>query len=202
MIELFFDCSSPWTYLAFTNLQAVAKSFGEEIVYRPILVGGIFNAMNPSVDFARKNPIKAKIEYSRKDLQDWAKDARIKIIQEPRVRPVNSVKVMRGCLWLSKTTSPAPFAAACFEAYWSHDMDISQDHVIAGICEGLGIDTKAFFEAISSPAIKDELRANSEELIARGGFGSPTMFLNGSEMFFGNDRIPMLVAALRSARAQ
>src|SRR5437016_12557094 len=63
MIEFFFDCSSPWTYLAFRNIGPLAREFGEEIHCRPILVGGIFNAINPSVYHSREKPVPAKARY-------------------------------------------------------------------------------------------------------------------------------------------
>jgi len=77
MIEFFFDCSSPWTYLAFHNIQPLAAEFGEEIVWKPILVGGVFNAVNPSVYASREKPVPAKAAYMLKDLQDWAREAGI-----------------------------------------------------------------------------------------------------------------------------
>ena len=75
MIEFFFDCSSPWTYLAFHNIQPLAKEFGEEISWRPILVGGIFNTINPSVYASREKPVPLKQRYMLKDLGDWARSA-------------------------------------------------------------------------------------------------------------------------------
>ena len=72
-IEFFFDCSSPWTYLAFHNIQPMATEFGAQIAWRPILVGGIFNTINPSVYASREHPVPAKARYSGKDLQDWAR---------------------------------------------------------------------------------------------------------------------------------
>ena len=73
MIEFFFDCSSPWTYLAFHNIQPLAKEFGEQISWRPVLVGGVFNAVNPSVYASRENPVEAKVHYMKKDLADWSR---------------------------------------------------------------------------------------------------------------------------------
>ena len=71
MIEFFFDCSSPWTYLAFHNIQPLAKELGAEISWRPILVGGIFNTVNPSVYASRETPVPLKSRYMKKDLADW-----------------------------------------------------------------------------------------------------------------------------------
>src|SRR5258708_38646402 len=94
-LEFFYDCSSPWTYLAFTKIEAVARRHDAELVWKPILVGGLFNTVNPSVYELRKNPVKVKARYYVKDLQDWARCYGIKIGQ-PTVFPVNSVKAMRG----------------------------------------------------------------------------------------------------------
>ena len=60
MIEFFFDCSSPWTYLAFHRIEPLAKQHRCRISWRPILVGGIFNAVNPSVYNRRNKPVPAK----------------------------------------------------------------------------------------------------------------------------------------------
>ena len=201
MIEFFFDCSSPWTYLAFHNIQPLARELNVPIHWKPILVGGIFNSVNPSVYEMRKHPVPAKQAYMLKDLQDWSRAAKLKIVMPPKVFPVNSVKAMRGCVWLEQqdTLAAKPqmvaFATAVFEAYWAREEDISQDAVLADICVSTGIDVKAFFDGISQSAIKDQLKTNTEEVISRGGFGSPTMF-SGDDMYFGNDRLGLLRDAI------
>ncbi|MDB5657027.1 MAG: 2-hydroxychromene-2-carboxylate isomerase [Tardiphaga sp.] len=199
MIEFFFDCSSPWTYLAFHNIQPLAREFGTDITWRPILVGGIFNSINPSVYASRETPVPAKARYTKKDMADWAHSAGIAIKMPPTVFPANSVKAMRGCIWLG--AEMLPFAKAVFEAYWGDDKDISKDDVLGEICTRLGIDPAKFFAGISEPAIKDQLKANTDEVIARGGFGSPTIYLDKTDMYFGNDRLPLLREALQRRRA-
>ena len=194
MIEFFFDCSSPWTYLAFHNIQPLAKECGEEISWRPILVGGIFNTINPSVYASREKPVPLKQRYMLKDLGDWARSAGLAIKMPPTVFPVNSVKAMRGCIWLGKDM--LPFARAVFEAYWGEDQDISQDAVLTEICRRVGVDAEKFFVGISQQTIKDQLKANTDEVMARGGFGSPTIFLDKTDMYFGNDRLPLVGKAL------
>jgi 2-hydroxychromene-2-carboxylate isomerase len=198
MIEFFFDCSSPWTYLAFHNIQPLAADTKASIQWRPILVGGVFNSVNPSVYASREHPVPAKLAYQRKDLHDWARAAGLSITMPPSVFPVNSVKAMRGCLWLQPQGLLVPFATAVFEAYWGRDQDISQDAVLAAICDTLGIDRAAFAAGIADAAIKQQLKDNTDELIRRGGFGSPTMFVNGDDMYVGNDRLPLLQRALRA----
>lgn len=196
MIEFFFDCSSPWTYLGFHNVQPLAAELKVPIQWRPILVGGVFNSVNPSVYASRDKPVPAKRDYMLKDLQDWARLAGLKILMPPSVFPVNSVKAMRGCLWLAPQGLLVPFATAVFEAYWGRDEDISQDAVLGAICRQCGIDEQAFFAGIAHPDVKAQLKANTDELIRRGGFGSPTIFVNGDDLYFGNDRLPLVREAL------
>lgn len=201
MIEFFFDCSSPWTYLAFHNIQPLAKALDAPITWRPILVGGIFNTVNPSVYESRAAPVPVKARYHLKDMQDWARLAGLKIKMPPSVFPVNSVKVMRACILLEPQGKLVDFATAAFEVYWGEDRDISQDEVVRDICVRAGVDADAVLAGIADPAIKDALRANTEEVMARGGFGSPTIFVGGDDMYFGNDRLPLVEAAIRRRKA-
>ena len=208
MIECFFDCSSPWTWLAFRNLQPLAAELGVVVDWKPVLVGGIFNTVNPSVYAFRENGPPAKQAYLKKDLLDWARHDGVTLQFPPSVFPVNSVKAMRGCCWLKDQGLLVPFASAVFEAYWTHDQDIAQDAVLTRLCQGLGIDADAFHAAIGTPEVKAMLKANTDEVITRGGFGSPTIFVGGTDMYFGNDRLPLVrqavmrQAALRQAALQ
>src|SRR3984893_14857975 len=200
MIEFFFDCSSPWTYLAFHNIQPLAKECGEEIVWRPILVGGIFNSINPSVYATREHPVPAKLNYQKKDMADWARSAGLAIKMRPTVFPVNSVKAMRGCIHLAPEGKLVPCARTVFEIYWGEDKDISQDAVLTEVCQRVGVDPAKFFAGIGDQAVKDQLNANTDEVMARGGFGSPTVFLDKTDMYFGNDRLPLIREALSRAK--
>ncbi len=189
-LEFFYDCSSPWTYLAFNKIEAVAARHQADLVWRPFLVGGVFNTVNPSVYETRTNPVKAKARYYAKDLQDWANYYGIRI-GNPSVFPVNSVKAMRGAFVALEHGKVTQYSRRIFESYWGNDLDISKDEVLRQIVRETGLDDTEFFEKIAAPAYKDKLRANTDELIERGGFGSPTIFVNGV-MFFGNDRLQLV----------
>jgi 2-hydroxychromene-2-carboxylate isomerase len=119
----------------------------------------------------------------------------------PSVFPVNSVKAMRMCLVLAPQGKLIPFATAVFEAYWGDDADISQDAVLRGVCGRLGLDADALLAEQAGPAVKEQLRANTDEVMRRGGFGSPTIFVGGADMYFGNDRLPLVRAALERTKA-
>jgi len=194
-LEFYFDCSSPWTYLAFENIQPIAERFRQPITWRPILVGGVFNEINPGVYEARAKPVPEKARYYAKDLQDWAELANIRI-GSPPVFPVNSVKAMRGALVAMTQDCVVTYARRVFQAYWGELQDISQEHVLRRIAADCGLEVERFMLEIQERRYKDALRANTRELMERGGFGSPTMYVNGADMYFGNDRLPLVEAAL------
>jgi len=195
-VEFFFDYSSPWTYLAFSRIEKLCREQRAELVWRPILVGGIFNTINPSVYQTRESPVPAKARYMLKDLQNWARFYGLKITFPPSVFPVNSVKALRGALVALEHDCIGPYSRRVFEAYFREDRDISQDAVLREIVTEVGLDARLYFEQIAQPAFKDRIRENTDECMRRGGFGSPTIFV-GAEMFFGNDRLVLVEDAIR-----
>jgi 2-hydroxychromene-2-carboxylate isomerase len=190
-LEFYFDCSSPWTYLAFENVQRVLAGLPVRIDWKPILVGGLFNTVNPSVYANREKPVPAKAAYARKDMQDWARDVGI-VIGDPPVFPVNSVKAMRGAFLALDAGCLVPYARAVFEAYWRDLADISQDEVLRPLVRRVGLDEASFFTSIAEDTCKARLRESTDECMRRGGFGSPTFFLDGDDMYFGNDRLDLI----------
>ena len=194
-IDFYFDCSSPWTYLAFEAFQPLAARADVTVTWKPILVGGIFNSVNPSVYESRQKPVPAKARYAAKDLRDWARYVGIEI-GSPPVFPVNSVKVMRGAFFAIEQGCLVAYARRAFQRYWGELADISRDEEVRGIAVAAGLDPDALMARIAMPEYKAQLRATTDELIARGGFGSPTLFVNGDDMYFGNDRLPLVAAAL------
>jgi 2-hydroxychromene-2-carboxylate isomerase len=193
-LEFFYDCSSPWTYLAFSKIEDVAGRHSADLIWRPILVGGVFNAVNPSVYETRERPVRPKARYYAKDLQDWAHLYGLKIGQ-PTVFPVNSVKAMRGAFVAQEHGKISPYSRCVFEQYWGENRDISKDEVLREIVRTVKLDEQEYFAKIASPEYKDKLKRNTDELIERGGFGSPTIFVD-SDMFFGNDRLMLVEHAL------
>jgi len=202
-IEFFFDCSSPWTYLAFEKIQPLAAEFDAEIVWRPILVGGIFNAVNPGVEYkvrlASEPP--RKMAYFLKDLRDWECASGLKIIFPPPGHPVNSVRAMRACLVLRHQGKLVSWARAVFRAYFGEGLDISCEAVLAKLCDAVDVEAAWLLARIADQAVKEELRANGDEAIERGAFGSPTMYLDNGDMYFGVDRLPLLRIAMERKRS-
>lgn len=200
-IEFFYDCSSPWTYFAFTRIIPLAEQLGVPIQWRPILVGGVFNAVNQELYAAREAMFNSdnsrRLNYFLKDLNDWAALCDVTIILPPN-HPISSVKAMRGAFYAQEQDLLLPYSREVFATYWGGQTpDIASDEVLGAICDRVGLDSAAFFAAIADQRYKDLLRANTDEVIERGGYGSPTMFINHDDMYFGNDRLPLVERRLR-----
>lgn len=196
-LEFFFDCSSPWTYLAFVGIRPIVERHKLTIDWRPILVGGVFNVVNKDLYAGREamfnNP--RRLTYFMKDLQNWARYRNI-TINWPDFHPVNSVKAMRGCFVADQHGVLIDYMEAVFRAYWEANDDISSDSVLGRIARECDMDSRDFLDKITQQTYKDALRANTDELIDRGAYGSPTLFIDGDDMYFGNDRLPLVEARL------
>lgn len=200
-VEFFYDLSSPWTYLAFINLEGVLRRTGASAHLRPILVGGVFNAVNQSVYASREMPDAPKVMHAWKILQDWAAWSGVTIKFPSRWHPVKSVMAMRmACALDTDQATLHDFSKAAFEAYFGREENLDDPVVLASVAASIGLDGDALIASAQTDAVKAMLRANTDELIARGGYGSPTLFVDGKDMYFGNDQLPLVEAALMRGR--
>lgn len=194
-LDFFFDCSSPWTYLAFDALLKAQAEDGFEIAWRPFLVGAVFNTVNPSVYEMRSKPIVPKARYYNKDLHDWISRSGLSIRWTPSIFPINSARAMRAALVANDAGQCPAFARRIFELYWSEDQDIADPAIIAKACTAAGLDPASTLAQADGEARRAKLKANTEDLIARGGFGTPTFYI-GDDMYFGQDRLILVREAL------
>ncbi len=190
-LEFFYDFSSPYSYLASTQVEDLAKYYPVEIVWRPFLLGGVFNAIGSGNNMR----VPAKGLNMIQDVQDWARYYKVPV-KWPSVFPLHSVKALRGCYVAQKEEKLELYSHACFRAYWAGDKDLSQEPVLKEIATEVGLLPDVFLEQIQQPEIKDRLRADTDEVIQRGGFGAPLFFLKG-KMFWGQDRLPLVEEFLK-----
>ncbi|MEK6638234.1 MAG: 2-hydroxychromene-2-carboxylate isomerase [Pseudomonadota bacterium] len=197
-IEFFYDLSSPWTYLAFTNLFGVIERTGCCATLRPILVGGVFNAVNPAIYAAREASDNRRMAHSWKVLKDWAKHADVEMNFPSVFHPAKSVNAMRMCCALAdKMPALTEFTRAAFQSYFGAQENLDDPAVLIAVANRAGLDGTAIHATSQTDAAKAQLRANTDELIARGGYGSPTIFVDKDDMYFGNDQLPLVEAALK-----
>ncbi|MEM1163563.1 MAG: 2-hydroxychromene-2-carboxylate isomerase [Pseudomonadota bacterium] len=196
-VDFWFDLSSPWTYLAFHNIQKLAAETGARIAWRPFLVGGVFNAVNASVYAGREDPGSPKMRHMFKSVKDWADWSGLALNFPAPHHPVRSVHAMRVCCAL-EADQPAlhRFAEAAFAAYFVDQANLDEPSVLAGIADALGMDGAGLIAKTQDPAVKDHLKANTQAVIDLGGYGSPTIVVDGADMYFGNDQLPLVRRAL------
>lgn len=196
-IEFFYDLSSPWTYLAFHNLEGVLARTGASVRLRPILVGGVFNAVNPSVYAARDSADNPKFKHSWRVMKDWAALAGIEINFPSAFHPAKSVHAMRmACTLANDQESLMKFTKAAFESYFGAQENLDDPEVLVAVANRVGLDGEDMRLQSQTDAVKTLLRANTDEVIARGGYGSPTIFVDATNMYFGNDQLPLVEFAL------
>lgn len=191
-VEFFFDVGSPYSYLAYHQLPKIAQAKGADIVWRPMLLGGVFQATGNSSPAT----IPAKGRYSNVDLERWAKHFGVPIQQNPHF-PINTLQLMRGAVGM-QLRSDAEFhryLAAIFSAMFEHPRNLGDLQELAAVLEAAGISPALMLELVQDDRIKQTLRKTTEEAVARGVFGAPTFFV-GDEMFWGQDRLHFVEAAL------
>jgi 2-hydroxychromene-2-carboxylate isomerase len=200
-VEFFFDLSSPWTRLAFHNIQPMLRETGSTVRWRPFLVGGVFNAVNPSVYAGRADPDAPKNRHTWKWLRDWARLAGVPMNFPSPHHPVKSVHAMRFCCALEADQEALfRFATRAFEAYFGDQQNLDDPSVLVEVANACGLDGEDLARRAQTEEVKQRLRVNTQEVIDRGGFGSPTMFVDG-EIFFGNDQLPLVRQALTRVAA-
>lgn len=196
-IEFFFDLSSPWTYLAFLNVQKLVARRHVTLLYRPILVGGVFNAVNPAVYAARENADTPRMRHASRVLHDWAAWTGVTMRFPSPHHPVKSVQAMRMATALEDDQPAlARFARAAFDSYFLRAENLDDAEVLVAAADVAGLDGRKLRSDSQTDGVKARLRANTDELIARGGYGSPTIFVDRDRMFFGNDQLPLVEHAL------
>jgi 2-hydroxychromene-2-carboxylate isomerase len=196
-IEFFYDLSSPWTYLAFTSLFGIISRTGCCATLRPVLVGGVFNAVNQGVYAARAQTDNRKLAHGWKVLKDWAALADVEMNFPSQWHPAKSVNAMRmACALAADMPALTAFTKAAFESYFAREENLDDPDILVSVANSAGLDGEALRSLSQTDAVKALLRTNTDELIARGGYGSPTIFIDQTDMYFGNDQLPLAEAAL------
>lgn len=189
-IEFFFDVGSPATYLAWTQLPALAARHAAPISWRPMLLGGVFQATGNSSPAT----IEAKGRYTRTDFQRYAQRYGVTLNHNPYF-PINTLQLMRGATAYLGTEDFDRYLQAIFTAIWVDQQDMNQPAIVGQVLAKAGFDPTAVLQRINDPQVKDQLKTTTGEAVERGVFGSPTFFV-GDEMFFGQDRLEFVEAAV------
>jgi len=190
-VEFFFDVGSPASYLAWTQLESIAQRTNAKIIWRPMLLGAVFQATGNASPAA----VPAKGAYMLKDLQHFSNIYGVPFNFNPFF-PLNTMHLMRGATAYLEEPEFQTYLAAIFNTLWSEQLNMESPEVVAEVLTKAGIDVTDFMARISETEVKERLKDTTEEAVARGVFGAPSFFVNG-EMFFGQDRLSFVETALK-----
>ena len=191
-LEYFFDFGSPTSFLAWTQLPGIVAETGAELVWRPMLLGGVFKATGNASPVS----VPAKGRWMGADIARWARRYGVPFRFNPHF-PINTLTLMRGAAGL-QLRAPEQFARYCevvSKALWEEARNLGDPAVLAATLAAAGFDVEAFTALVGDPEVKARLIATTEEAVARGVFGAPTFFV-GEAMFFGQDRLDFVREAL------
>lgn len=191
-VEFFFDFGSPYSYLAWKELPRLAQRTGATIVWRPILLGGVFKATG------NHSPaeVPAKLGWLHDDTARWARRYGVPFRQNPHF-PVNTLMLMRGATGYLRQDEATflRYADAMFSAMWEQGRNLNDPAEIGAVLAAAGFDPRAALTLVDDPEVKQALKRDTEHAVTRGVFGAPS-FIVGDELFWGNDRLLFVEEAL------
>lgn len=194
-VEFYFDCSCPWSYLALGRLREAAVRTGARIDYRPVLLAGLGGKSHPVA--VQDALAEARQRYRSKDLQDWARFCGV-ILRDPGTGLVDSGWAQRGVIVAQRRGQQVAYIDGVFRARFVEGRDISQLAEIQAVADQAGLDAASFANEVCTPDTLVGLHANIARLLENGGFGTPTMLV-GTDLYFGNDRMPLVEVAMARA---
>ena len=194
-VEFYFDLGSPYSYLAYYRLLQIAEQQEIQVVYKPILLGGVFKATG------NRSPIEIPVKgaYSILDMQRWAEYYHIPMQMNPHF-PMNTLTLMRiltgvQLLHLEKFEQVLKLL---FDAMFGTPQNLNEPTVLAEVLKPSGFSVEDIMSMVQSDVVKQKLITETEQAIQRGIFGAPTFFV-GDEMYWGQDRLHFVEQALNKA---
>jgi 2-hydroxychromene-2-carboxylate isomerase len=196
-IDFYFDFVSPYSYLAITQLPALARQHGAEIVYKPFRILELMKLVgNRPTTIECKN----KLRYAGADLGRWAAKYGVPLHRNPHQNKFDTALLLRGALVAADDGEAAAYVSEVFGAMWNGERDLSERAELVGMLKQAGLAGEKLLERAASGDVVARLDRETAAAAERGVFGSPT-FIVGGELYFGNDRLDFLAAALTGQKA-
>jgi 2-hydroxychromene-2-carboxylate isomerase len=188
-LRMFHDISSPFSFLASTRVEALAEAAGARLTWHPMLLGAVFREIGtPMVPIAAMSA--EKRAWMGRDLMAWAERFGVPL-RWPSHFPLLTIAPLRVSLVEPRSIR------AMYEAAWLHDRNVGEAGVLREVLDGAGFDGQGLLEAAGDPAIKQSLKDHTEAAVAAGVCGAPSFLVNERTLFWGQDRMHMVDAALR-----
>jgi 2-hydroxychromene-2-carboxylate isomerase len=196
-VDFYYDLVSPYSYLAYGQIGRICQENGAELVVRPMLLGAVHK------EAGIKSPIETELKarYQARDIRRWAEYYGVPL-RFPHPFPFRTLKTMRAAMFLRESGELEAFTDAAFALYWEEGGapngfdEAAEDAPISTVATRIGADPEEVLEGAASPEVKLGLKDATSGALQRGVFGAPAFFV-GDEMFWGNDRLHFVEAALR-----
>ncbi|VVP54411.1 2-hydroxychromene-2-carboxylate isomerase [Pseudomonas fluorescens] len=191
-VEFLFDLGSPTTYLAYTQLPAICEQTDSQLIYIPILLGGVFKATGN----ASPATIPAKGRHMIQDLDRYARRYGVPLKFNPHF-PINTLVLMRAVTGI-QLHHPERFVAfidCLFKALWVDGRNLNDPATVAAVLNDNGFDPNEVLALTADETVKETLKDNTEKAVQRGVFGVPSMFVD-NQLYFGQDRLDFVLEAL------
>ena len=196
-VEFYYDLVSPYSYLAYGRVGRICEENGAELILRPMLLGAVHKAVGQRAPIE----IRPKASYQAQDIRRWAQYYGLPL-EFPDPFPFRTLKTMRAAMFLQEREELGAFTKEAFALYWEEGgapgglQETDEDTPVSAVAGRIGIDPKEVLSGAASPETKQALKVATSEAVERGVFGAPAFFV-GDEMFWGNDRLHFVEAALR-----
>ncbi len=192
-VEFFFDFASPYAYLGSELVEAVCRRANAELKWMPMVLGGVFQARDHAAPLDKP----WRRDYMMGDLEGLAQAHSVPYKRRTAFL-FKPILALRCALQIPQGPQRAKAVHAIYRAVWAQDLDVGDPGVLTKVLTDAGFDGKALVEGTNAQGLKDELKGNTDQAVARGVFGAPTMFLDGKRMFWGHDRLPLLEHFLKT----
>ncbi|WP_371355660.1 2-hydroxychromene-2-carboxylate isomerase [Pseudomonas chlororaphis] len=191
-VEFFFDLGSPTSYLAYTQLPKICAQTGSQLIYQPMLLGGVFKVTGNASPIS----IPAKGRYMLQDLARYARRYEVPLAFNPHF-PINTLLLMRAVTGM-QLRHPQRFIAfidCLFRALWVEKRNLNDQDTVAAVLSEGGFDPLEVLALTNDEEVKNALKDKTEQALQRGVFGAPSMFVD-NQLFFGQDRLDFVLEAL------
>lgn len=189
-IEFLYDFGSPNAFLVHKVLPGLAERAGAELLYRPVLLGGIFKAANNQSPMQAFAGVKGKLAHQNRQIDRFVQRHGITFNWNPHF-PVNTLGLMRGAAFAQGQPWERSYIDAIFQAMWQNGEKMDDPNVIERVLRNAELPAEDILAATQQGDVKQKLIDATQAAVARGAYGSPTMFV-GDEMFFGKDSLDEL----------
>ena len=196
-IDYYFSLLSPWAYIGHKFFRDVVSTYDLKVNHRPVVLVDLFSETG-GLPLVKRHPVRQR--YRMVELQRWRDKRALNFNLQPKNWPFNA-RLADGVVIaaIEVGRDPDPFLRRAFAAVWEGQLDLAEPATLAQLADESGLPGQQLVERSGTDEIGEIYEQNRQDALAADVFGSPAYVLDG-EVFWGQDRIELLVDALKSGR--